>query len=109
MRQKLSQWEQIQSPMMRKSIVWSRSITSLIFLVWSFGMILYEMISLQMPFQEIELFDVRNHVLQGNLPKMDIISSTYHPVKNLLLECIKFDPLERPNATDCMLSLLKIS
>ncbi len=59
-------------------------------------MVVYEMATLALPYEEVNLLDVRAHILANNLPR--IPDSLAEPLRVLLTACLTLDPGERPSA-----------
>jgi len=73
------------------------------------GMVLYEMLTLQLPYKEVGLFDVRSHILKGNLPSFPPdMREDYEPFLPLFYSCTQFNPAERFSAEKALLHLLQL-
>jgi len=79
-------------------------------------MLVLELMTLQTPYSELCVLDVKQQVLQGNFPNgyrqlkgkslPDVGNSTWLLLHQLLDKCLKFDPTERPTAVE-LLSLVR--
>ena len=61
-------------------------------------MTLYEMVSLEIPYHNINVLDVSSAILQGQLPDFECIDQQYEILKPLLLQCLQSNPNQRPTA-----------
>lgn len=73
------------------------------YLVWSLGMVLYEMLTLKLPYEEIVLLDVKEHVLAKHTPVIPSNMINNVPLLSLFTLCTKFDPTERPTADEVLI------
>ena len=75
-----------------------------IILVYSFGMIVYELLTLKEPYEGCKIIEVSEMILSGKIPQLpEDLSSIYDPIKNLYHTTTKMDPDERP----CMEAILE--
>jgi len=66
--------------------------------IWSFGMVLLEMVTLQVPYHDTNLFDVKQKILSQNLPFIEESTrSNFGPIVDIILKCLKYNSSERPN------------
>ena len=66
--------------------------------VWSFGMLLYEILSLKLPFAEINLLDVKDYIVSGSLPSLTEV--TQPKFVELLTKCWSYESSFRPTALE---------
>lgn len=77
--------------------------------VWALGMVLFEMLTCRLPYEEVGLLDVRNHVLKGHSPAFSgEVQEEYAPFLPLFYNCTKFKPEERYSAEQALLHLLRL-
>jgi len=76
--------------------------------IWSFGMVLYEMMTCKLPFYEIKGPMAHLHrILEGKLPiLMDEQQVRYHPLIEQWKQCLDLNPNKRPTA-DNLLTVFK--
>eukprot|EP00931_Biecheleriopsis_adriatica_P059624 TRINITY_DN35708_c0_g1_i1.p1 TRINITY_DN35708_c0_g1~~TRINITY_DN35708_c0_g1_i1.p1 ORF type:complete len:316 (-),score=28.93 TRINITY_DN35708_c0_g1_i1:32-979(-) len=66
--------------------------------VYSFSMVIFEIICLEVPFEDEEPNDVQTIVLRGGRPDMEAIPVTCpQPIVELMVHCWKQQPTERPD------------
>jgi len=66
--------------------------------VYSFGMILYELLTLKIPYYDVDYIRRQAIVLSGIPPNTSDIPEDYDPIVKIFLECIAFNPDNRPDA-----------
>ncbi|KAG7664500.1 KIN3 [[Candida] subhashii] len=71
--------------------------------IWSLGCVLYELCSLQPPFQAKTHLSLQAKIKKGNIPDLPNYYSTQ--LKSLIKECITVDPDLRPTCFDLINSL----
>ena len=77
--------------------------------IWSFAMILYELMSLQRPFQNNNLFQVTELTLKGTLPPLpDNVEYLYSQILPLWKSMLDKEPTKRPSIVDVKSNLLKL-
>jgi len=64
--------------------------------IWSFGMILYELITLKIPYFEVDLLSVKEEIMKGKIPSFP--NGLDPSLLNLFSEATKFDSTMRPSA-----------
>jgi len=70
--------------------------------IYSFGMCLLEMISQDIPYNECSSFaQIFKKVTNGDIPK-NIYNIINDKARTIILNCIAFDPKDRPNATELL-------
>lgn len=69
--------------------------------VWSFGMVLYEMITLQIPYHEVDIFSVKKVILSKKIPSVPEVP-TLKLFTDLIRRCVCIDPSERPSAAQAL-------
>lgn len=68
--------------------------------VWSFGMVLYELMTRQYPYHEIKGFGAEKRIMEGKKPEMSGEQMFfYRKIMPIWQECLTFDPDERPSAS----------
>jgi len=74
--------------------------------IWSYGMTIIEMITLNLPYQNIPLLDVKEHIISGHLPDLETLPSripnNLQDFKTLFYNCTKQDPNIRFTAAQCL-------
>lgn len=77
--------------------------------IFAFGMVLYELLSLRLPYQKEK--DVFEMVMKGKSPSLPTLDESYNELVNLHKECTSYDPSKRPSAKEILkrLSLLNAS
>lgn len=74
--------------------------------VWSFGMVLHECVTLQIPFHETDLFSVKEEILGGSLPTVgELASEELRPILSCAQECLVFEPEKRPAAGQLLVAM----
>lgn len=65
--------------------------------VWSFGMLLYELMTLKIPYHDKKGFHVHTSILNGELPKIDkFASKEYVSIIPIWEEILAYEPSQRP-------------
>mmetsp|Transcript_8043 Transcript_8043/g.24907 ORF Transcript_8043/g.24907 Transcript_8043/m.24907 type:complete len:539 (-) Transcript_8043:208-1824(-) len=64
--------------------------------IYSFGMIIYELMTLQTPFDNLPPFKVSECIIKGERPGLPRLSPKYQPVLLLHRKCTEYDPTARP-------------
>eukprot|EP01125_Pyxidicula_operculata_P019740 TRINITY_DN7177_c0_g1_i4.p1 TRINITY_DN7177_c0_g1~~TRINITY_DN7177_c0_g1_i4.p1 ORF type:complete len:280 (-),score=27.23 TRINITY_DN7177_c0_g1_i4:293-1132(-) len=71
--------------------------------IWSFGMMMVELLTLKLPYKDIIVLDVRQAIIDGELPKLDQIQLYYYDkIKPILMQCLNYDPNMRISSTVCL-------
>jgi len=77
--------------------------------IWSLGMIMYELMTLQRPYSTSSIFQVAQLVLKGALPPIsESARLKYAMLLPLWEECVKTDPNMRPNPEKIKSVLFKV-
>lgn len=71
--------------------------------IWSLGCVLYELCSLQPPFQAKTHFQLQAKIKQGHIPELS--SSYLQQLRNIIADCITVDPASRPTCYDLLETL----
>ena len=64
--------------------------------IWSFGMFLSELLTLNYPYCNYDEETMKNSILSGVLPKMPQVP----PINDIIRLCTKVDPKDRPTARE---------
>jgi len=67
--------------------------------IWSFGMVLYELLTLQRPYHDINFYLVPELIKKGTRPKIESHipeDNSYDKILNIFQQCTLFDPDTRP-------------
>jgi serine/threonine protein kinase len=64
--------------------------------VWGIGMILYELITLMVPYEDEDFVKLNSLIPAGKLPSTDHIASDYDSLLAIFRECTQLDPSKRP-------------
>ena len=68
--------------------------------VYSFGMILFELLTLTQPYQEVEKsWKISESVVNGIPPQFPPLEDEYLPLCQIFHQCTKFSPSERIKTT----------
>ena len=79
--------------------------------VWSFGMLLYELIAGHLPYHDCEPRKIAAKVMAGELPVWPAeadASGTYKPLMKVAKRCWKIEPAERPSSAELVTMLKKL-
>jgi serine/threonine protein kinase len=77
--------------------------------VWSLGMIMYELMTLQRPFADQDAFKITELTLVGSVPPLgDSELDRYPSIIPLFRRCLRLQPTERISATDLRRELSSI-
>ncbi|PRP78039.1 hypothetical protein PROFUN_13769 [Planoprotostelium fungivorum] len=67
--------------------------------VWSFGMVLYELVTLKLPYYEVNVLDAKQHILKGNLPDRSAIPEEHKMfVGTIYDDCVQHQAQKRSTA-----------
>lgn len=79
-------------------------------LVWSIGMVLYEIMSLKRPFEDISnVFELSSMAESGKAPPLsDTLATKYKNVLPFYEKCLSFDPEQRPTVKMAKETLAKL-
>ena len=86
--------------------IWKEQLCSIKSDIWSLGVILYEMCTLQMPFKASNIHSLYVKIIEGKLPKFP-----QHVSKGfitLISACLKQDPKKRPITSQILLMIPNI-
>jgi serine/threonine protein kinase len=74
-------------------------------------MVIYEMLTLKMPYEEVDLFEAKSLIMSGSNPVVSksSLSSRLDSIEKLMEMCLRVDPTERPSSDDILLYLLKLN
>lgn len=79
--------------------------------IYSFGLILYELMTLKVPYSEGESLGIAEKIRKGELPVMppDVANhAEYHGLHNVYSLCVQQDPKRRPSAADLVAVLRNV-
>jgi len=65
--------------------------------IWSFGMVLYEMLTLNVPYKNVEVIDLTAHILKGKRPEFpEDFSKSFDVLRAVFNMCTELNPSKRP-------------
>eukprot|EP00026_Physarum_polycephalum_P002161 Phypoly_transcript_02166.p1 GENE.Phypoly_transcript_02166~~Phypoly_transcript_02166.p1 ORF type:complete len:914 (+),score=232.60 Phypoly_transcript_02166:171-2912(+) len=70
--------------------------------IWSFGMVLVEMVTLNPPYYGISTQEATQHIRNGTPPSLEANQNIEESISNLIYSCLKKVPSERPSANDIL-------
>jgi len=70
--------------------------------IWSFGMVLVEMVTLNPPYYGMSTTEATQNIRNGVLPSLEVNPNIDESISNLIYSCLKKVPSERPSATDIL-------
>eukprot|EP00009_Paramoeba_aestuarina_P001305 CAMPEP_0201509988 /NCGR_PEP_ID=MMETSP0161_2-20130828/2870_1 /ASSEMBLY_ACC=CAM_ASM_000251 /TAXON_ID=180227 /ORGANISM="Neoparamoeba aestuarina, Strain SoJaBio B1-5/56/2" /LENGTH=344 /DNA_ID=CAMNT_0047905099 /DNA_START=565 /DNA_END=1599 /DNA_ORIENTATION=+ len=76
--------------------------------VYSFGMVIYELLALQMPYANAPPFKVTANIIAGVAPELPKMGSEYDPIIELFQRCVSTLPQNRPKVSQIKEYLHKI-
>mmetsp|Transcript_11391 Transcript_11391/g.17082 ORF Transcript_11391/g.17082 Transcript_11391/m.17082 type:complete len:457 (-) Transcript_11391:57-1427(-) len=76
--------------------------------VYSFGMILYECITLKLPYHDVPLISVASKIMSGERPKMPKMDSEYDRLIQLFQACTERDSKRRPTPAQIKEALFEL-
>lgn len=77
--------------------------------VFSFGILLYEFVTLKLPWAGIPMLQTANLILSGAVPVTPPeLPKQYEPFQGLWLACLKFEPQDRPSIEQIITFLTKL-
>jgi serine/threonine protein kinase len=77
--------------------------------VFSFGMVLYELLTLHRPYEEEKSpFRVSQYIIEGRRPTMPGLDSSYAELLKLINKCLRSKPDRRPTIAQCKALLAKL-
>eukprot|EP01094_Clydonella_sp_ATCC50884_P023025 TRINITY_DN5413_c1_g1_i1.p1 TRINITY_DN5413_c1_g1~~TRINITY_DN5413_c1_g1_i1.p1 ORF type:complete len:687 (-),score=167.45 TRINITY_DN5413_c1_g1_i1:361-2421(-) len=65
--------------------------------VYSYGMIVYEVLTLLQPYEGIPPLQISMRIIEGQRPEMPDLDDVYEPFKELHLQCTEMEPSQRPS------------
>ncbi len=79
--------------------------------IYSFGLIIYELLTLKMPYEETHPFAIPALVLEGKRPPLEHhhFEDSFTDLIQLYLQCTSLNPEERPNASSIKSRLLQMA
>jgi serine/threonine protein kinase len=69
--------------------------------MWSFGMMILEVLSLKLPYHNIDYLEIKNHVTNRNRP-IDAFPSNFDDYKFIFENCTRYTPEERWTSQKCL-------
>mmetsp|Transcript_18155 Transcript_18155/g.51206 ORF Transcript_18155/g.51206 Transcript_18155/m.51206 type:complete len:532 (+) Transcript_18155:93-1688(+) len=64
--------------------------------IYSFGMVIFEILALQLPYSELPPFRITTNILQGISPKLPALGTEYDALVDLFKTCTAREPSKRP-------------
>ena len=78
--------------------------------IWSFGMILYELMTCKTPYYDVKGFAVNKKILEGEIPKLPKnLEIKYQPLMTLWKLCLLPNPTFRPTAKEIVTLLARLN
>jgi hypothetical protein len=77
--------------------------------VWGIGMMLYELITLMVPYEDEDFSKLNILIPSGTLPSTDHIANDYSSLLQIFKECTQLDPSKRPEVKRVREQLLQLS
>jgi hypothetical protein len=71
-------------------------------------MLLVELATLQLPYCETKLLDVKERIVKAELPNLSYILPHLQPLKEIIWKCLRFRAHERPTASELVKLLNEI-
>lgn len=69
--------------------------------IYSFGMLIFELMTLETPYKGVGMFDTSKSIIMGKLPKLTNDANVLYPnVVDLWRKMVSYDPNERPDANE---------
>ena len=77
--------------------------------IWSFGMIAYEMVTLELPYASMKAHEAVTYIQKGERPSIPPSATglplpedlpSYQPIVDVITRCAVFDPSARPLAAE---------
>lgn len=76
--------------------------------VWSVGMVLYELMTLKMPYEDEEASRLVGMIQEGRRPSLDKIPAGFGDLVTVFKACTMVEPEDRPEMTDVREKLQQI-
>jgi hypothetical protein len=76
--------------------------------VWSWAMVMYEIMSLKRPFEDVNMFHIKDVTLKGAISLSEELENKYKPLMPLWRMCLQLEPSERPNVNAVKEQLIKL-
>jgi serine/threonine protein kinase len=77
--------------------------------VWGIGMILYELITLMVPYEDEDFSKLNTLIPSGTLPSTDHIATDYASLLQIFKDCTQLDPSKRPEVKRVREQLISLS
>lgn len=68
--------------------------------VWSAGIVLYELLSLKRPYDDMPLLKISSAIMSGLRPTLPRLSDQYKPLIQIYEQCLTFTPEKRPTSSE---------
>ena len=76
--------------------------------IYSFGMVLYELLTLKIPYEDLSPPQIPLYITQGKKPMMKEYGAEYDKLIHLYEDCIDYEPTRRPKIPDIKQNLVNI-
>jgi len=77
--------------------------------VWSFGMVLYQLMTLKPPYWDRDRFEATELIEKGIRPTLDLLPQDWSELLQIFITCTELDPEKRPDAATVSAKLLALN